>query len=713
MNISIKNDWPIICMAALFIIKAIYLAFFVTPLWDIPDETGHYAYAEDLAYGRGLPLLGKAEISSEVNSSVAGEYSPASGNWIAQHPPLYYGLAAIPLKIASLISENQDFRFRAPRIISAIAGGVALIVLYRTLIFLSLDRRFATAIASAIGFVPMFSHLASGTNHDVSLFLFCSLVAHSFIKYMTNRQLSDAYICAFWLMVATSTKLTALVLLAPVVAILIFEIDGCIKRIVKHAIGIMLVALSLPAGWFARNIWHFGNPFTTAVGQVPMPNGVKPSFWQFMHDNPVMEHFILNFFGLFGWIGTGNGEVEWFQIYGFPLAGYSLIFLGFSVVISFGASIYLFNPPMAAFPSKRGPLINYFWIGYEQLCTWRRARYAAAVVVAMATTSFVLLWKTHPQSTDGIRAIAAISLIYAASISFFLIISGRQSEDKRMFAYSVLIFGFFSLILVREVYSVSNVLGQMRATHGRYIYPALPLLIIALGILATRCKSIGFAAIAAVTLMVILEFQTFSTQVIPFYAPSVDRVVDARPLVNHTPAGELTKGTEIEQEFFISLKEQSIISSQTIACVQIFSATYVRNNIGLARISVLAPGWRITGTLDYKETPDNNFATVCEPVENHASLQSSPVIRIKSLDGAPGSSITVWLTDDSSNGTAIINGEKTNKSLVFTISAPINPMVHLTRKAIIAILCFISVIVILFSGVQKELFGMRGNRQIR
>ena len=54
--------------AALFLVKALVLAFWVTPLWDVPDETGHYAIVADLSEGRGLPLQGKSAIPSDVVS---------------------------------------------------------------------------------------------------------------------------------------------------------------------------------------------------------------------------------------------------------------------------------------------------------------------------------------------------------------------------------------------------------------------------------------------------------------------------------------------------------------------------------------------------------------------------------------------------------------------------------------------------------------------
>ncbi|RUU82521.1 glycosyltransferase family 39 protein [Mesorhizobium sp. M7A.F.Ca.MR.362.00.0.0] len=516
--LRIKSDWPILALALLFTAKAFFLAFWVTPLWDIPDEIGHYAYTEDIASGRGFPLLGTANISAEINTNVTGVPSPSSDNWIAQHPPIYYLVAAIPLKITTILSDNQDLRFRSPRIVAALAGGLVLIVLYQTLLFLSVDRRTATAVAAATGFVPMFSHLASGTNHDVPLFLFCALVAKYFSRYIVDRQISDAYLCAFWLAVAASTKMTALVLLAPIVAILVFEIDGNLGRIFNRAVILTLIAISLPSIWLARNIWYFGDPFTTSVdlSAAPGQSTTSLSFFEFMRTYPAIEHFVVNFFGLFGWIGTGKGAVSWFQINGLPLTAYSVIFCGFSIIVAVGATLSLAQRPMPALPAP-GPVINYFWKFYDSLAPTSRIAYSALILIGAAVAAAVVLVLTQSPNTSYVIAIGAMALMYAAVISLFTIVSGRQPNDVRLFSYCVLTAGFFAIVLVEQIYSLSNALGQLRASHGRYMYPVIPFLVLAFGMLTKRSRALGAVSILVVLIMAYFEIETFIVQVVPFY----------------------------------------------------------------------------------------------------------------------------------------------------------------------------------------------------
>jgi len=63
---SIGIDKCVYPIALLFFLKAIVLAFWITPLWDIPDEFAHFAYARDIALGKGIPLLGEAKIDADI-----------------------------------------------------------------------------------------------------------------------------------------------------------------------------------------------------------------------------------------------------------------------------------------------------------------------------------------------------------------------------------------------------------------------------------------------------------------------------------------------------------------------------------------------------------------------------------------------------------------------------------------------------------------------
>ena len=62
----ISDNTLIYLLATFFFVKVLVLGFWITPLWDIPDEPGHYSYLQDIAHGKGLPKLGTTVISANI-----------------------------------------------------------------------------------------------------------------------------------------------------------------------------------------------------------------------------------------------------------------------------------------------------------------------------------------------------------------------------------------------------------------------------------------------------------------------------------------------------------------------------------------------------------------------------------------------------------------------------------------------------------------------
>jgi hypothetical protein len=75
-------------LAALFLLKAGFLAISVTPLWDVPDEVVHFSTISDLASGRGVPRPGVSAVAEDL---VARWNAKLEGvtvfNWASIHPP--------------------------------------------------------------------------------------------------------------------------------------------------------------------------------------------------------------------------------------------------------------------------------------------------------------------------------------------------------------------------------------------------------------------------------------------------------------------------------------------------------------------------------------------------------------------------------------------------------------------------------------------------
>jgi hypothetical protein len=357
-----------------------------------------------------------------------------------------------------------------------------------------LDTFRATAIAAAVGFIPMVSHLSSGTNNDISLFLFCALATHNFARYIIQRNIRYAYWCALWLTIAGGTKMTAWVFITPMVAILLLELPDPIKNRAKHAVGITILALSAPLAWMARNIVHFGNPFyPVSKGRFAQPLG--HSFFEYLHLQPVFEHFMLNFYGLLGWIGTGRGKVVWFQVGGLPRAVFSILILGLACISVVYVLVLMYRAFTKVTPQLPGNSLL-AWTGnliaknhYSNLLI------VITFVVALLLAGFIGItsYITHPLM-GGARVMTVVMLIFGGILAFALLLFISDPVD-RISLYGLVLMLFFGTILLYQVYKSYLWAGQMRATHGRYFYPVIPALLLSFAI----------------------ALETYILQAIPFY----------------------------------------------------------------------------------------------------------------------------------------------------------------------------------------------------
>ncbi|HEX7253507.1 MAG TPA: hypothetical protein VF376_11545, partial [Thermoanaerobaculia bacterium] len=328
-------------IAALFLVKTVVLALFVTPLWDVPDEVGHYALIADIADGRGLPLPGRSVIPPDVIADWATKktLSPEEKlNWVAQHPPLFHLLAVPFLEAARLATHDSHWIYRAPRLLSAISGAAALLVFFALLLEASGDPFLSFTAAASVGFVPMFSHMASGTNHDVFLALLCAVAALYWVRLSRTGRFADAVPMAVALALAGAVKFSALVVAGALVLLSIPFLGARRRARVLQTLVVGAVAFSLPALWTLRQWILLGNARVHPVSRRPFEMG---SLFAYLRDNPVFDHTFKNFIGLIGWTGTGGGEVRWFQISG----GFLAVFIALALAYSLAAGIWLWRQP--------------------------------------------------------------------------------------------------------------------------------------------------------------------------------------------------------------------------------------------------------------------------------------------------------------------------------------------------------------------------------
>ncbi|MCX7107422.1 MAG: hypothetical protein NTV66_07570 [Methylococcales bacterium] len=512
---------PILLISLLFAVKAIYLSFWVTPLWDIPDEIGHFAYVQDLAESRGLPLLGKAKINLEIMHHLKNDQSLSSPvNWIAQHPPIYYLIAAIPLKIGSWMTNDPEILFRLPRIISALSGALLLLVLFRTFLLVGLDVARATGISATVGFIPMVTHLSSGTSHDVSLFLFCALATYFFARYLIFRNLRDVYWCALWLTIAGGTKMmTPWALLAPMIAILFVELPGPIKNWIKNVGGVSLLTLSVPLAWMTRNIVYFGNPFYTSGTnrKTALDVPLNHSFFDYLHLQPVFEHFVVNFYGQLGGIGTGIGALKWFQVSGLPREVFSMLIFSLSCISVIYVFLLMYRALNSISTQPKGSSLISWASNLIIKNKFRKLLIVVMFLVAILFAGYINMKSfVIPSLFGGMRGLAVAMIIFAAILAVALLFFTSDPVD-RIALYGMVISVFFGAILLSHVYGAYLEEGGLRAAHGRYFYPVIPIVLLSISIAVLRLRIPAFLIALVATILGYAELETYVLQAIPFY----------------------------------------------------------------------------------------------------------------------------------------------------------------------------------------------------
>ncbi|MCP1663314.1 4-amino-4-deoxy-L-arabinose transferase-like glycosyltransferase [Methanocalculus sp. AMF5] len=436
----------------LFFIKCTILAFFITPLWDIPDEPGHYSYIQDIAMGEGLPVLGETIIAPNVVENWWLQNKEARHlNWIAQHPPLYHIFGAIFLKIGGIFTQDPHWLFRIPRLTSVFFATGTLFVIFLFLREFTKDEFFALTCSAIVGLIPMYSNMASGTNHDVGLVFFCSLSILFFYRFISTKLEKNAYLSALFIGAAGAIKFSAGLLAIPILLIIFIYLQGAWLIKLKNMAGICITAAILPGFYLVRNWILFSNPFIISVDMDKTVNIKSVGLIEYLQINPVIDHLFKNFFALIGWTGTGNGDVLLFQI-----SGNFLLLLVISLFIILSLS---------------------FWEYIQEIINLKeREKY---LIIGFIILTFIIIYMHLFFNKEYILPQGLLYSIILTIPFFSLALIKSMSGDNlfRYFSLTIIAFYFIAFIYFFMI-PLYETFGVLRAMHGRYFFPLIPLLII-------------------------------------------------------------------------------------------------------------------------------------------------------------------------------------------------------------------------------------------
>ncbi|MGI8873611.1 MAG: hypothetical protein ACR2KP_04660, partial [Egibacteraceae bacterium] len=133
------------------------------------DEPAHYGYARSLGAGR-LPTVDTAIPGSQATQLlvrlVADPDPNKSDVWVANHPPLFAALAALPVALGEA-TDRPVAGLLAARLISALAGAAA-VALTGALALVLLPRRPRVAVLAVglLATMPLVAHVSGIAYND-------------------------------------------------------------------------------------------------------------------------------------------------------------------------------------------------------------------------------------------------------------------------------------------------------------------------------------------------------------------------------------------------------------------------------------------------------------------------------------------------------------------------------------------------------------------
>jgi 4-amino-4-deoxy-L-arabinose transferase-like glycosyltransferase len=358
----LRSEWrwlAVSILAAHFLLSAVYSV--ATPIWEGPDELGHYRHVRFLVSNLSLP--GPEDSSTPLDQLT--------------HPPLYYIVASILTSWVDtsdnlnpvenpfaptgtmegganrfLHSDAEAFPYRGTalavhmaRLVSILIGTLSVFVTYRLGRLLFPERHDIALGAAAINaFSPGFLFMSGVINNDIMVTLFTALTLLFAVRViLRNTELRDLLALGVCTSLALLSKYNALALVPLVVIAVGVAVAKRLRRRRSLAMslgGVFLLLLSaalIYAWWLMRSVALYGAPTTRSARILARfledlrdpAAGLTRLDWSLLPDG--LDYFYRSFWGVFGW-GNINAATWLYQLCGVlclaGLVGLVLFLLG-------------------------------------------------------------------------------------------------------------------------------------------------------------------------------------------------------------------------------------------------------------------------------------------------------------------------------------------------------------------------------------------------
>jgi len=241
-----------------------------TPLWQAPDEPAHFNYVQDLALGRGIPVLQMGDYDFEYMERIkAARFPPEMPidpiRYESHQPPLYYSLEALVYQgVGDRPIAQKVFSLR---FFSLLLGALFLATVYRASRQVFPEQpTLALSVTALVAFIPQHLHISGSIENDVLGELLLSGVLLLLLLRMAPSRRASLWRVSIPLGVLVGLSLLAkntsyiAVPLVPLGLALGDILRGRLEwlRLIYTTAVTYVLALVISGWWFVRNAATYG-----------------------------------------------------------------------------------------------------------------------------------------------------------------------------------------------------------------------------------------------------------------------------------------------------------------------------------------------------------------------------------------------------------------------------------------------------------------------
>ena len=320
-----RTQWALVALVVVYLGLGLVYSV-VTPLYEAPDESYHYAFVWHLARNRALPV----------------QDALAPGPWAQEggQPPLYYALAALvsgwakgdPAELlrpnphadigvalpdgnANMVvhSSAESFPYQGAasaihlvRWFSLALGAVTVCAAYRIGLE-ALPHRPLVALATAgmVAFTPMFAYVSGTANNDNLAIALATVTVWLLLRLQRLPSTPGRWAAVGVLMgLACLTKLNGLTLL-PLAGLTLLWVswrrrEG--KRLLWNGFCCLVPVLAISGWWYVRNLRLYGDPLgLNAFVAIAGPRRAGFDLASLATEWP---SFAMSYWGVYGWMNV-------------------------------------------------------------------------------------------------------------------------------------------------------------------------------------------------------------------------------------------------------------------------------------------------------------------------------------------------------------------------------------------------------------------------